>query len=179
MKKSAIIIGVGIAIATSFLPSFSDAQAKTFEISTDKENGKKVLKGFLNRSDIETDTSFKWFQENYVLGQADALAVAAFQKNAAKFQMIVFFGTWCHDSQNLLPVFYRLADRSGYPPDNIALIGVDRKLTTLNNLPAAFKITHTPTFIVMKDGKEIGRVVEYGKYGQIDKELGEIVVGIE
>ena len=27
----------------------------------------------------------------------------------------------------------------------------------------------------MKDGKEIGRVVEYGKYGAIDKELGEIV----
>jgi hypothetical protein len=27
----------------------------------------------------------------------------------------------------------------------------------------------------MKDGKEVGRVVEYGKYGAIDKELGEIV----
>ena len=31
----------------------------------------------------------------------------------------------------------------------------------------------------MKDGKEIGRVVEYGKYGQVDKELGEIVRTIE
>jgi hypothetical protein len=26
----------------------------------------------------------------------------------------------------------------------------------------------------MKDGKGVGRVVEYGKYGQVDKELGEI-----
>jgi hypothetical protein len=32
-----------------------------------------------------------------------------------------------------------------------------------------------PTFIVIKDGKEVGRVVEYGKEGQLDKELGHIV----
>jgi hypothetical protein len=31
----------------------------------------------------------------------------------------------------------------------------------------------------MKDGKELGRVVEYGKYGEIDKELGEISAGIQ
>ena len=32
-----------------------------------------------------------------------------------------------------------------------------------------------PTIIVMKNGREIGRVVEYGKYGSFDKELGEIL----
>jgi hypothetical protein len=32
-----------------------------------------------------------------------------------------------------------------------------------------------PTFIVLKNGKEIGRVVEYGKFGMPDKEIGEIV----
>ncbi len=30
----------------------------------------------------------------------------------------------------------------------------------------------------MKAGKEIGRVVEYGKYGMFDKELAEIIKGI-
>jgi hypothetical protein len=29
----------------------------------------------------------------------------------------------------------------------------------------------------LKNGKEIGRVVEYGRMGMIDKELGEIVSG--
>jgi hypothetical protein len=32
-----------------------------------------------------------------------------------------------------------------------------------------------PTFIVLKNGQEVGRVVEYGKYGMFDKELGEII----
>jgi hypothetical protein len=59
------------------------------------------------------------------------------------------------------------------------LIGVDRPKTTLYDLHKAFNVTKAPTFIVMKDGKEVGRVEEYGKLGQIDKELGEIVASIK
>src|SRR5437868_6069307 len=150
-----------------------------YEISIDAKNGSKVLKGFLTRADIESDTSFKWFKENMKLGQADVNAVSAFEKNGSKFQVVVFAGTWCDDSQNLLPVFYRLVDKSGYPDSSITLIGVDRPKKTLYNLHNAFHIIDVPTFIVMKDGTEIGRVVEYGKYGQIDKELGEIVSAIQ
>lgn len=139
----------------------------------------KTLKGLLKRSDIENDTSFKWFQQTYQLGTANAAAVNAFKKNGTKFQIVIFGGTWCEDTQNLLPQFYKLADKASYPDSSISLIGVDRQKTTLNNLHNAFHIISVPTFIVMKDGKEIGRVVEYGKYGLIDKELGEIVSAIE
>jgi len=55
----------------------------------------------------------------------------------------------------------------------------DRAKTSLYNLHNLFHIVDVPTFIVMKDGKEVGRVVEYGKEGQIDKELGEIVNTIQ
>ena len=177
MKKLIITYTLVIAFSSFLLPQCY-AQSKTYEISTDKENGSKVLKGLLTRADIDKDTSYKWFQQNYKLGQADEQAVQAFQKNGSKVQVVVFFGTWCDDSQNLLPVFYRLADKSAFPETNITLIGVDRPKTTLDNLHTAFNITNVPTFIVMKDGKEIGRVVEYGKYGKIDKELGEIVAAI-
>ena len=74
--------------------------------------------------------------------------------------------------------FYRLADKSGYPDSSITLIGLDRNKKLLNNLHAVFNVPIHQLFIVMKDGK-IGRVVEYGKYGQVDKELGEIVRTIE
>ncbi len=177
MKKSAALIVFAFSFCF-FLSLGCYAQTKTYEISTDKENGAKVLKGLLTRADIDTDTSFKWFQQNYQLGQANEQAVQAFQKNGTKFQIVVFFGTWCEDSQNLLPVFFRLADKSDYPATNVTLIGIERGKMALNNLRTAFNITNSPTFIVMKDGKEIGRVVEYGKYGHIDKELGEIVSSI-
>ncbi|HNP20645.1 MAG TPA: thioredoxin family protein [Panacibacter sp.] len=174
LKKLAFISLVFYASISNPL----NAQSKKFDISYDT-SGQKVLTGLLTRADIASDTAFKWFAANMKLGAADAAAIAAFQKNAAKFQVVIFAGTWCEDSQNLLPVFYRLADKSGYPDSSITLIGLDRNKKTLNNLHAVFNVTHTPTFIVMKDGKEIGRVVEYGKYGQVDKELGEIVRTIE
>ena len=148
-----------------------------YEIVKDSET--LVLKGLLSRKDLEMDSvHFRWFRENRKYGRADDAAVQAFRQKGSQFQVVIFGGTWCHDTQNLLPVFYRLADLSGYADDQITLIGVDRAKTTLDNLHKAFHITNVPTFIVMKDGRELGRVVEDGKYSQIDKELGEIVAGL-
>lgn len=178
MRTSATAIILVLALA-SCKATQQITTPKSYEISRDEKNGQKVLKGFITRADIETDTAFKWFDANMKLGQADASAIAAFKKNASKFQMIVFGGTWCEDTQNLLPVFYRLVDKSGYPDSSITLIGVDRTKTAVHNLHTVFHIVDVPTFIVMHDGKEVGRVVEYGEEGQIDKELGEIVSKIE
>lgn len=150
-------------------------QAATSRYQVVPDSADKVLKGYLNRDILQNDTAFKWFNENLKYGSADEFAVAAFKKNAGKFNMVVFGGTWCHDSQNLLPVFYRLIDKSGFPDSKITLIGLDRDKTAPDNLTKTYNVTNVPTFIVMHNGKEIGRVVEYGEEGAIDKELGDIV----
>lgn len=139
----------------------------------------KVLKGYINRSIIENDTTFSWFKENMKWGQADASAIQSFSTNKDKFTMLVFGGTWCSDTKNLWPIFYRLVDKSGYPENKITLVAVDRDKKTIDNLQTKWSITNVPTFIVLHDGKEVGRVVEYGKYNQVDKELGEIVSTIK
>lgn len=154
------------------------APANHVPYETIKANNEVTLKGLLNRSVIEKDTTFHWFKDNYALGMSDASAIEAFHQKKDKFHVVIFGGTWCEDTQILLPVFYRLADKSGLPDSSITFIGVDRNKQTLDNLSGAFNITSVPTFIVMHDGKEAGRVVEFGKYGQIDKELGEIVSGL-
>ncbi len=139
----------------------------------------KILKGIINRSIIENDTSFAWFKENMKWGQADEAAVAAFKQKGKLFKLIIFGGTWCEDTQNILPKIYRVVDKSGYPEKNIVLIAVDRKKQTINDLHTTYKIINVPTFIVMKDGKEIGRVVEYGKSGSTEKDLAEIIQSIQ
>jgi thiol-disulfide isomerase/thioredoxin len=177
-KNISAIIATAVfffSCATSKTATGTKEVVHSYETSYDRG---KVLKGVLTRADIESDTAFKWFDGNMKLGKADAFAVDAFHKHAADIKMVIFGGTWCEDTQNLLPQFYRLADKSGFPDSSITLLGVDRAKTTVGNLHKAFDIHKVPTFIIMKDGKEMGRVVEYGKYGQIDKELGEIVNGI-
>lgn len=150
---------------------------KAYQISHD-EKGIKVLRGLITRTDIEKDTSFNWFKKNYNLGKPDATAVAAFKQHINDFQMVVFGGTWCPDTQNLLPQFYKVVDASQYSENNITLVGVDHSKTTLDNLDKSFHIINVPTFIVMKNGKEAGRVIEYGESGEAMKELGKIVAGL-
>ena len=92
-----------------------------------------------------------------------------------KVQYVVFGGTWCEDTQFILPKFFKLQEQSGLSESRLSLYAVDRSKKTLGNIADAFKITNVPTIIVMKDGKEIGRVVEYGKTGKWDTELGQIL----
>lgn len=172
MKRFATVLAALLLFASCAVKNAQNTKAR-YEVSNDQ--GVKILKGVINRRLIENDTSFRWFSENMRYGQTDPAAIESFRKNKNKFNLVVFGGTWCHDTQNLLPGFYRLVDKSGYPENKITLIGVDRAKTTLNNLQTKYGVTRVPTFIVMQGDREVGRVVEYGKYGAADKELGEIV----
>ena len=151
--------------------SFSQNQ---FEVLSERPN-EKSFKGIISREVLVNDTSFKWYAENQRTYKPNSYAVEGLQKNKDSIQLLVFMGTWCDDSHYIIPKFYTLVDSAGFSENRITLIGVDRKKTTLSHLAEALGITNVPTIMVMKNGKELGRVVEYGKYGMFDKELGEII----
>ncbi len=139
----------------------------------------KSLKGIISRDVLLTDTSFHWYAENLKGYTPNASALAGLKKQKDSIQLLVFMGTWCEDSQNIIPKFFSLTDAAGFPQDHISLIGVDRQKKTFSHLAEALNITNVPTIIVMKNGKEMGRVVEFGKYGLFDMELGEIIGSIK
>lgn len=147
--------------------------AQHFQVS--QEGREKILKGFISRADISSDTSFTWFVSNRKGYTPNASAVQAFREKGAEVQVIAFGGTWCEDTKYILPRFYSLLEAAGFPEDRITLIGVDRNKKTLSHLAEALQVEYVPTFIIMKNGKELGRVVEYGKTGAWDKELGDIL----
>ena len=129
------------------------------------------------KRDLATDTAFSWFAANQQGYVPDQKALQAFRSQKDSINIIAFGGTWCGDTKVVLPKFFMLADAAGLSPDRITVLGVDRSKKTIQHLTEIFNVTHVPTIIVMKNGKELGRVVEYGKYGMFDKELGEIVGG--
>jgi thiol-disulfide isomerase/thioredoxin len=150
--------------------------AQQAEVTKDG-SGTKIIKGFMSQKDLSTDTDFPWYAENQKGFTPDANAVNAFSHAKDSVHFLVFGGTWCGDTKNLLPKFFALTDAASFPQDRITMLGVDRSKKTLHHLTEAFNVTRVPTIIVLKNGKEIGRVVEYGRMGMIDKELGEIVSG--
>ena len=138
-----------------------------------------VMKGVLTRNILEKEKTFTWMTENRKYGSADAGAVKIFNQQKNLFTVLIFGGTWCHDTQNILPVFYRLLDKSGFPDNRITLVGVDRQKTAPHNWHTTWNITMVPTFIILQNGKEMGRVVEYGKTGNVEKELADIVAKLQ
>ena len=159
----AFIIGLGL---------LTSAQ-KGYEVLTDSSG--KMLKGNINRDILERDTSFHWFHDNQAGFTPDAETVAILKAKGSALWFVVFGGTWCDDTQNLLPKFFALMDAAGIGNDQLTIIAVDRKKKSINHFPEDMHLTNTPTFIVLKHDTEVGRVVEYGKNGQWQKEIGEIV----
>lgn len=162
-----------VFILTLFIGNTSLAQNQ-FEVLVERPN-EKSLKGIISKEVLLADTSFHWYAENLKGYTPHADAVAGLKKNADSIQLLVFMGTWCEDSHVVIPKFFSILDAAGYPGDKVTLIGVDRNKKTFSHLAEALNITLVPTIMIMKKGKEAGRVVELGKYGMFDKELGQIL----
>ena len=166
MKKLLTIVSVLFCVNAVF--------AQETQVTTES-NGTKIIRGFFTKKDIATDSAFAWYAVNQQGYTPDQNALQALRANKDSINIIVFGGTWCGDTKNVLPKFFALTDAAGFSQERVTLIGVDRSKKTIQHLAEAFAITNVPTIIVMKNGKEVGRVVEYGKYGVYDKELGEIL----
>lgn len=150
------------------------AAAQNPEVSRDA-SGNKILKGFINPQELKKDTAFGWYAQNTKTYVPDAGALAAFKAQKDSVYILAFGGTWCGDTKQILPQIITLTEAAGWAPNRFTLLGVDRSKKTVNNLAETFGVTYVPTFIVLKNGKEIGRVVEWGSTGRVDKELGAIV----
>lgn len=155
------------------ITAFSQAQ---YEISNDEKHPEQhVLRGIINKYLVQNDSTCGWYRSSASYYKPDTAIVTAFEKVKNKVQYVLFGGTWCDDTQFILPKFFKLQEMSGVSDSAVTFFGVNRAKKSLGNIADAFNVINVPTIIVMKDGKEIGRVVEYGTTGKWDKELAEIL----
>ena len=154
----------------------NSANAQAGFTSTIDDKNVTILNGVITKNDVAENPAFKnWYPANQLNYKTDTAVINAMANAKDKVQYVVFGGTWCEDTQFILPKFFKLQEQSGIAENNISFYGVDRSKKTIGNIAAAFKITNVPTIIVMKDGKEVGRVVEYGKTGKWDVELAALL----
>lgn len=162
-------------IAVLFSAAVS-ASAQTPYTSNVDDKNVTILNGIITKYAIINNSAFaSWYGPNQTAYTPNAELLKAMQAAKDKVQFIIFGGTWCEDTQFILPKFFKMQELSGIADNSISFFAVDRKKTTLGHLNEAFQIKNVPTIIVMKDGKEKGRLVEYGKTGKWDEELAGII----
>lgn len=154
---------------------FTAAQVQ-YEVSKDPQNGLKTLKGILSIDVLKNDSAFAWMRNDISWYKPNAAAVTNLNAVKDTVQLLVFVGTWCEDSHIVFPQLLKLCNEAGFDTKRITIIGVDRKKTTLGSLCEALGVTKAPTILVLKAGKEIGRVEEFGSSGMYDKDLSEVLL---
>lgn len=88
--------------------------------------------------------------------------------------MLVFLGTWCSDTKRELPRFFKSMDQAGLPEPQVTLIGLDRSKKDTEGLTEKWQIEFVPTFIFIRNGRELGRIVETPE-GTLEGNIAQIL----
>lgn len=128
--------------------------------TTDTVKNKKMLIGFCTREAFQ-DTAFKdWFDEQYKNYQPDYEVLDKLEGKLDEISITIVMGTWCSDSREQVPSFYKILDELNYDTNKITLICVDRKKKGLSDEADGLNIELVPTIIFYRNNEEIGRIIE-------------------
>ncbi|MBI2730679.1 MAG: thioredoxin family protein [Sphingobacteriales bacterium] len=154
---------------------FSSVTAQVqYEVSKDAKTGLKVLKGVLSIDILKNDTSFHWMTSDISWYKPKPEVLTNLTAVKDSVYIVALIGTWCEDSHYIFPQLLKMLGQAAFNMNRLTIIGIDRPKVSITPLSAAFGLKKTPTILLFKNGKEIGRVEEYGKYGIVDQELAEI-----
>ena len=142
----------------------------------DEKSQMEVLTGLCNRDGLKSNLFKTYFETEYAEYTPDAATIASLKTLMANnnIKVTIVMGSWCGDSQEQVPRFYKIIDAISFTDANMTLYCVDRTKKTDKGETDTLNITLVPTFIFYKDGKEIGRITETPKVS-LEKDILEIV----
>lgn len=154
MKFLVLILLCAGIISSGFISMNKD------RIITYDEKNNKVIKGVISFEELQRDSSFAWFNREYNTYHPKGLAISQLKAAGREDEIIIFAGTWCGDTKEQLPRFYRILQDANFPMQHVVIQGVDHKKHAIGREEKKYKIERIPTFIFLRNGKEIGRIVE-------------------
>ncbi|MDR0536751.1 MAG: thioredoxin family protein [Tannerellaceae bacterium] len=137
----------------------------SIHLSAQKSESPNLL-GLCTVNDLTSPPYSEWFSENYSSYTPNSKIIELLKsKDPSHYSVTIFFGTWCSDSQREVPRLLKILDALSLRPQIIAL-GNGGKEDSLyrqspNHEEAGKHIYRVPTFIISKDGRELGRIIEY------------------
>jgi hypothetical protein len=154
MKKVIYLLTLIISV-----PSFIAAQDVNRRVA-DPETGRSILVGYCDREALEMDKFGELFDEYYKLYDPDGEVISKLKQYRDAFDLVIVLGSWCSDSHEQVPRFFKVLDKMKYDQERIEMICVDRNKTGGELDISEYHILYVPTFIIYLNGKEMGRIVE-------------------
>ena len=124
------------------------------------KDGLEILYGEISKKQLFYD--FPEWQKNYRIYKVNHTVLDSISiEDNGMYNVDIFLGTWCGDSKREVPRFLRILDETTLVlSKNVKIYAVDRKKKLNNGLAEQNNIQRVATFIISKESKEIGRIVE-------------------
>ena len=119
----------------------------------------RMLVGKITQGSLFRDYPVFWNNYRDYTPRKDAVEQIAGIRGSV--DILIFFGTWSKDSVSEVPKILRALDAADNKNLKLALYGVDRGKQEGLGMSEKFSIQRVPTTIVLRDGVELGRIVEY------------------
>lgn len=137
-----------------------------------RQNEEIIITGKITRNTLAEKIS--WFEKNYQTYKPNDSAIHELNKYSKNLKVIVVMGTWCEDSKQNVPAFFKVADKIFMEENQYEIIGVDRDKKCKKPDITKYKIKNVPTFILYLKGEEIGSIIETPKES-IEKDMLRII----
>ena len=126
----------------------------------DERTGSEILVGYCNREGLMQGDFGKDYDLEYNDYIPDRKVVKKISKRSRGVSIAIILGTWCPDSREQVPRFYKILDEAGIGEEILTVICVDGYKQFDDTTGGLYDIEKVPTFIFIRDGMEIGRIVE-------------------
>ncbi len=153
MRKNLFFIPM--LLITTFILQAQESDQRVI----DERSGLEILIGKVTRKGFENLGG--WFDAGYRQYNPNSKVIDSLRKYEADFpDVFIVLGTWCGDSREQIPHFFKIFDLLNYPNEKINMVAVDRDKKAGVYDAAIDNIQLVPTFIFTRHGKETGRIIE-------------------
>lgn len=177
MKKIFLLILSSILFIGCKTKQLQDTVALSKDIKEEvitEEPKEIILIGQHSKSDLQQEPYANWFnpeEKSYVPNKETLFSLRNINHD---YTITIFMGTWCDDSKQQVPRFYKILNDFDFDLSKVKLITVDKSKTTPEKHEEGLNITNVPTFIFYKDKKELNRIVE-SPVESLEKDMFKII----
>jgi thiol-disulfide isomerase/thioredoxin len=158
------VLAVGASACARQTTTYSSSETSGINPNENREEktkaGETILIGPTTRIAYEKEPYSTWFHPAYLRYQPNAKIMEELQPLLQGVSIKGFTGSWCMDSQRELPRLYKIMDQARLPYSRLEIVSLREDKTGLGGEEKTANITAVPTFILYRNGQEVGRIVE-------------------
>ena len=159
MVLVAVLVLAGLIVIGCSHQTAGDSKGALSQVVSQSGVAGGDLAGRITKEDLYRHTPE--YEKNSQDYQPKPEIIEEIKKINQKVEMLIVMGTWCPDCKKEVPKILRILDLANNPNLSHTLYAIGRGKKDEGGVTRKYNISWIPTTVFIKDGKELGRIVEY------------------